>query len=104
MNGDLSRSTYLPSNHYSSVRLQQGRVLLDAEWNESADIGMHVDRTTAGDVIGACGAPKHAPSQPANFAVTVAPNGWLVSPSPRSLRLRTWKDPRRLKRLHGVFM
>ena len=75
MNGDLSRSTYLPSNHYSSVRLQQGRVLLDAEWNESTDIGMHVDRTTAGDVIGACGAPKHAPSQPANFAVTVAPNG-----------------------------
>jgi hypothetical protein len=75
MNGDLSRSTYLPSNHYSSVRLQQGRVLLDAEWNESADIGLHVDRTTAGDVIGACGAPKHAPSPPANFAVTVAQSG-----------------------------
>jgi hypothetical protein len=75
MNGDLSRSTYRPSNHYSSVRLQQGRVLLDAEWNESADIGMHTDRTTAGDVIGVCGAPKHPRNQPANFAVTVAQNG-----------------------------
>jgi uncharacterized protein DUF6519 len=75
MHGDLSRSTYRPSNHHSSVRLQQGRVLLDAEWNESADIGIHVDRTTAGDAIGACGAPKHALSRPANFAVTVAQNG-----------------------------
>ena len=75
MNGDLSRSTYRPSNHYSSVRLQQGRVLLDAEWNESADIGMHVDRTTADDVVGPSGAPKHAPDQPAHFQVTVAQSG-----------------------------
>ena len=52
MKGDFSRSTYRPSNHYSSVRLQQGRVLLDAEWNEHADIGLHVDRATTGDVVG----------------------------------------------------
>ena len=38
MKGDFSRSTYRPKNHYSSVRLQQGRVLLDAEWNEQADV------------------------------------------------------------------
>ena len=75
MKADLSRSTYRPLNHYSSVRLQQGRVLLDAEWNEHADIGIHVDRTTTGDVIGLCGAPKHPAGQLANFKVAVAQNG-----------------------------
>jgi hypothetical protein len=75
MKGDLSRATYRPSNHYSGVRLQQGRVLLDAEWNEQADIGIHVDRTTTGDVVGPAGAPKHAPSELAHFKVSLAPNG-----------------------------
>jgi hypothetical protein len=75
MKGDLSRSTYRSSNHYSSVRLQQGRVLLDADWNEQADIGMHVDRTTTGDVVGVCGAPKHAPNEFKHFKVAVEENG-----------------------------
>ena len=29
MKGDFSRSTFRSANHYSGVRLQQGRVLLD---------------------------------------------------------------------------
>ena len=74
MNGDFSRSTYRPINHYSSVRLQQGRVLLDAEWNEQADIVAHVDRTTTSDVVGPTGAPKSAPGVFANFAVALEPN------------------------------
>ena len=75
MKADLSRSTYRPSNHYSSVRLQQGRVLLDAEWNEHADIGLHVGRTTTGDVVGLCGAPKYGPTEFKHFKVAVEPNG-----------------------------
>ena len=75
MKADLSRSTYRPFNHYSSVRLQQGRVLLDAEWNEHADIGIHVDRTTTRDVIGACGVPRHAAGTFAHFQVALGPNG-----------------------------
>ncbi|MGH7232284.1 MAG: DUF6519 domain-containing protein [Nitrospiraceae bacterium] len=71
MKGDLSRSIYRSFNHYSSVRLQQGRVLLDAEWNEHADIGMHVDRTTTGDVVGVCGVPKHAPNEFKHFKIAV---------------------------------
>jgi hypothetical protein len=82
MKGDFSRSTYRPSNHYSSVRLQQGRVLLDAEWNEQADLTEHVDRTTTTDVVGRTGAPK--PTDPAvqNFLVTLGSNGadLLVAP------------------------
>ncbi|WP_447979274.1 DUF6519 domain-containing protein [Candidatus Nitrospira bockiana] len=75
MKADLSRSTYRSSNHYSSVRLQQGRVLLDAEWNEQVDIGLHVDRTATGDVVGPCGAPKHAPNEFKHFKVAVEQNG-----------------------------
>ena len=73
MKGDFSRSSYRSGNHYSSVRLQQGRVLLDAEWNEQADIDRHVDRGTTGDVVGLCGAPKAAPGAFLNFQVAVEP-------------------------------
>jgi len=60
MKGDFTRLTFRPENHYSSVRLQQGRVLLDAEWNEQSDIDAHRDRTTTRDMIGHCGAPMDA--------------------------------------------
>jgi len=36
---------------------QQGRVQLDADWNEQMDIQSYIDRTTTGDTIGLCGAP-----------------------------------------------
>lgn len=75
MKGDLSRSTFRSGNHYSSVRLQQGRVLMDAEWNEQADIDDHVERTTNVDVIGPTGAPKHLPSEHVHFAVALASGG-----------------------------
>ncbi|HTP11617.1 MAG TPA: DUF6519 domain-containing protein, partial [Anaerolineae bacterium] len=61
MKGDFTRLTYDPVKHYSSVRLQQGRVLLDADWNEELDILTHRIETEAIDVIGACGVPKHHP-------------------------------------------
>jgi len=82
MKSDFSRSTYRPGNHYSSVRLQQGRVLLDAEWNEHADIGNHVDRVTTADVVGPSGAPKHSPADFKHFKVAVTQNGadLLVAP------------------------
>ena len=82
MKGDISRSTYRAANHYSGVRLQQGRVLLDAEWNEHADIGHHVDRTTTVDVVGPTGAPKHPPTDFKHFKVAVTQNGadLLVAP------------------------
>src|SRR5258708_6688192 len=66
MKSDLSRSTFNRRKHYSGVRLQQGRVLVDADWNEELDILLHRVETEAIDVIGACGAPKHA----AGFALS----------------------------------
>jgi photosystem II stability/assembly factor-like uncharacterized protein len=57
MKGDFTRTTFRRRRHYRGVRLQQGRVQLDADFNEQSDITAHHDRQTASDLIGACGAP-----------------------------------------------
>jgi hypothetical protein len=36
--GNFSRDTYKPAQGYAAVRLQQGVPLVDADWNEQADI------------------------------------------------------------------
>lgn len=59
MKGDFTRSTFRPHKHYSGVRMQQGRVQLDADWNENLDILMHRIETETLDVIGECGVPVH---------------------------------------------
>jgi hypothetical protein len=69
MTGDFTRSTFRSVNHYSKVRAQQGRAVLDAEINEQADIASHVVRTTGTDVIGPTGAPFHNPGTFLNFQV-----------------------------------
>ncbi|RKH49028.1 hypothetical protein D7Y23_18395 [Corallococcus sp. AB050B] len=60
MKGDFSRNTFRPAKHYSGVRMQQGRVQLDADWNEQIDIQSHLDETTEADVIGRAGGPLEA--------------------------------------------
>lgn len=57
MPGDISRDRFRREQHNTSVRLQQGRVMLDAEWNEHADIQLHRVETEALDTIGLSGAP-----------------------------------------------
>ena len=57
MKGDFTKSSFDPKKHYRRVPLQQGRVQLDAEWNEQIEIDEHRIETEAVDVIGKCGAP-----------------------------------------------
>ncbi|NEO43232.1 MAG: hypothetical protein F6K55_03540 [Moorea sp. SIO4A3] len=57
MKGDFTRWTFDPSNRYSSVRLQQGRVLLDADWNEQLDIMAHREQIANKEIIGLHGVP-----------------------------------------------
>jgi Family of unknown function (DUF6519)/Carboxypeptidase regulatory-like domain len=54
---DASRDTFHPEKHYRLVLMQQGRVQLDADWNEQGDILTHRIETETLDVIGTCGAP-----------------------------------------------
>mgnify|MGYP000730056275 CR=1 FL=1 len=58
MKGDFTRDTYRRKKHYSSVRMQQGRVQLDADWNEQQAIQRHQRETAHTDVIGLQGVPK----------------------------------------------
>lgn len=69
MKADTTRTTFRRERHFSSVRLQQGRVTLDADFNEQVDIGAHRDMTLARDVVGGSGAPDDGP---AGFLVQTA--------------------------------
>ncbi|SFN69659.1 DUF6519 domain-containing protein [Nitrosospira briensis] len=57
MKGDFSRDTFDPSKHFSRVLMQQGRVQLDADWNEQNAILLHYLRTLAKDILGAHAGP-----------------------------------------------
>ena len=48
---DISRFLFQPAKHYSSVRMQQGRVILDSDWNESERIDDEEARRTLVDMI-----------------------------------------------------
>jgi hypothetical protein len=76
MPGDFSRTLFDPTKSYSGVLMQQGRVQLDADWNEQLALQLH--RTTAEtiDVIGPCGAPKEGDG----FLVTPLPDDLLIAP------------------------
>ena len=84
MKGDFTRDTFRQRKHYSSVRMQQGRVQLDSDWNEQVDIQAHLQRTEAIDVIGRCGVPVHG----AGFGTDAAP-GFSIGVVPDAPAART---------------
>lgn len=57
MAGDYTRFTFDPHKRYSGVLMQQGRVQLDADWNEAIDILKRRVRTLALDTFGPVGLP-----------------------------------------------
>jgi hypothetical protein len=57
MQGDFSRNTFDPRHRFSRVLMQQGRVLLDADWNEQTSILLHYLRTLTKDLVGPHGGP-----------------------------------------------
>lgn len=77
MKSDISRQTFDPAKHFSRVLLQQGRVTLDADWNEQAAIAAHYLRTLATDLIG----PHGGPAANAGFEIQRNPDA-AAPPSP----------------------
>ena len=75
MKGDFSRLTFDPKKHYRRVLMQQGRVQVDADWNEQEAINQFRAEIEARDVIGRCGAPLHD----AGFQITVNNNGAIAT-------------------------
>jgi hypothetical protein len=67
MAGDRARVSYDPSRKWRGLVAQQGRVTVDADWNEAAAIGDERDRLATLDVVGPVGTPD------AGYAVTAVP-------------------------------
>ncbi|MBR0565481.1 hypothetical protein J5J83_05025 [Azoarcus sp. L1K30] len=76
MKADLSRATFDPARRYRTVRMQQGRVQLDADWNEQQDILNHRVEIDSRDSLGAVAAPIDN----AGFAIAPAGKDLAVSP------------------------
>jgi hypothetical protein len=68
MKGDFSRLEENNNKHYSRVLMQQGRVLLDRDWNEQSSILLHYLQTLAKDLIGDHAGPDNG------FEITVDNN------------------------------
>lgn len=62
---DITRDSFRRRKHFSRVLMQQGRVQLDADWNEQQDILLHYMRTLASDIIG----PHAGPLNNSGFAI-----------------------------------
>lgn len=75
MKADFSRWSFDPTKHYHGVLQQQGRVALDADWNEQGAIVAHRVESEALDIIG----PAGAPAGDAGFQLSPASNGTNLS-------------------------
>lgn len=78
MKSDISRNTFDTKKHYIKVIMQQGRVQVDADWNEQVDIVQHRFQTESLDTIGEYGVP----AQGDGFAVAFTPDNrdLVISP------------------------
>lgn len=95
MKGDFSRDTFDPTKHFSRVLMQQGRVLLDSDWNEQTSVLLHYLRTLAADLIG----PYGGPAQELGFAIltpsSLPPAGTPPGPDTERVELLRNVDMRR---------
>ena len=58
MKGDFSRFGFDKKKRYSAVLMQQGRLQLDADWNEQVQISEHRNTALFRDLVGRSGTPK----------------------------------------------
>jgi hypothetical protein len=68
MKGDFSRDTFNFKKNFRRVLMEQGRVQLDADWNEQSSILLHYIQTLAADLIG----PHAGPGD--GFALKIVKN------------------------------
>jgi len=68
---DISRLSFDPGKHYSSVRMQQGRVMVDDDWNENERIENEDRRRARAEIVGPSGSPDRG-FRTANPEITAA--------------------------------
>ena len=72
MTGDFSRHSFDPRRHFSGVLMQQGRVALDADWNELVSTIDRRLRAETVDIIGRCVVPRETPN---GFEIAISGTG-----------------------------
>lgn len=70
MKGDFTRDTFDAANQFSRVLMQQGRVQVDADWNEQTSILLHYLQTLARDILG----PHAGPAADSGFGLATKAN------------------------------
>ena len=81
MAGDRARVSFDPSRKWRGLIAQQGRVTVEADWNEAATIDLERDRLQALDVVGPVGTPDHG------YSVTAFPAGATAPATPGDLTI-----------------
>ncbi len=75
MIGNISRFPRSAHKGYRQVLLQQGRVLLDADFNEQGDLAAAAMRLLTEDLLG----PHAGPAKELGFAIAQTPNGFTIA-------------------------
>jgi hypothetical protein len=75
---DISRAAFDPRKHYAGVRMQQGRVITDDDWNEQECIESEDERRSRVDIIGPAGSPDQG-FKIANPAITNSQVGFDIA-------------------------
>jgi hypothetical protein len=76
MKGDFSRFSFNRGKFYRKVNMQQGRVLLDSDWNEQNEISQYIQQRIVKDIVG-----QHAaPTSCAGFEITPYKNEFTIGP------------------------
>jgi hypothetical protein len=77
MSGDYTRFTFDPRQDHSGVLMQQGRVMLDADFNELVELIDRRLRAETIDIIGHCIVPSETPDA---FLIGLAGGGITIGP------------------------
>ena len=76
MKGNFSRLRHARAKGYSRVMMQQGRVLLDSDWNEQSDLVTIAIRDLSRDIFGPHGGPGPEPG----FKLTIEGSKLKIGP------------------------
>jgi hypothetical protein len=89
-NGDITRLLDQPGKHYVGARMQQGRTVLDSDFNEEATLGDEERRRVLADVVGSTGSPDRgfAAALEIGDAVTRQPVSFNGEPPVETLNYR----------------
>jgi len=81
MGSDRARVSYDPSRKWRGLVAQQGRVTVEADWNEAASIDAERDRAATLDIVGPVGTPGgYAVTATAGSPVSSTPGDLTVGP------------------------